>query len=219
MRIITLSVLACLALEIPASVAQDYDQRWIRRTIRQQHSATVAEHEHRYHGVRHRRSYYYTRPRSIYYHPRPQYRYWEERRRDRDYYDRDSRRDGGKVHGVHYFAPQRVERDILSNTECLPHLSAISHEHQTEEIAQRNAKRAWEALVRWRIGERFANAANAREKTARMVCSKTSVAESAAERASEGLAKAFGGDGHKHRCELIAQPCPPDEEHAPRLRD
>jgi hypothetical protein len=186
---------------------QDYDQRWIERNIRK-----TERHLERHEAPRYERPPHHAYPR------RP-----VERARRHDpppprvvYRDRPKPPHephyppGPRVYGVEIRTPQRVERDILSNVECMPPIRELSHEYLTEEAAWKGAQLAWENKSRWLYGERFMNIHHALNMVKR--CNKSTAAQSAGGRAVEIVAGAIGQDGHKNRCEIIASPCMAPEE-------
>jgi len=187
-----------LWLTTPAS-SQDYDQRWIERSLRKaerEERRCCAERRpvpRREHQARREppRVHHYRAPRPapVAHHEPPP---------------------GPRVYGVELRTPQRVERDVLSNIECMPPIRELSHEYLTEEAAWKGAQLAWENKTRWLYGERFMNIHHALNMIRR--CNKSTAAQSAGGRAVEIVAGAIGQDGHKNRCEIIASPCMAPEE-------
>lgn len=189
---IRIAIIALVLSGCQSVKAQNYDpdSRWINRTLHKQ------AHE------QHRRE-----------EPRRHYRPVSEPRR---YYDRNNKPIEHAGHGhppgesrvygfIHRQGDQRIERDVLSNVICMPAIESLSVEANTEEGAWKDAQRNWENKVRWRYGERFLSILNAQAIMKR--CSRSSGNQSVAGRIAENVGNAFGADGFKHRCEIIAQPC------------
>lgn len=184
-----------VALAMPA-VAGDYDQRWIDRSVQSSRAHKVSP-SHRVSPPRHarpaprrtsrpapRRPVRKQAPRRHYYAaPEPQY----------------------QIGGIITSGRQTIQRDVLSNVVCLPALQSLSVEANTLDGAWRDAQRNWENLVRWTYGERLMSIANARNVIKR--CSRSSGNQSMVGRAVENIASVAGGEGYKHRCEIIAEPC------------
>ena len=174
----TLWLIAVLIL-LPLAVArsEDYDQRWIKHTLRDER-----------HGARDGRR-----------HNSPPYRpYRPYRSNHRDH-------EATRVYGIVQRPHIRVERDELSAVVCFAPISAISHEYTSEDTAWRNAQIAFENLARWQYGERFAAVANA--ANIQRMCNRSSSPQSVAGKIGEAMASAVGNDGFRHRCQIIASPC------------
>ena len=152
--------------------------------------------------------------RHRHYEPQPKVIY-RDRDRERDYERyRDGTRvygythregEGRSIQGVQTYDRQRVFRDATSNVVCFPAMEAISAESNSEDAAWRDAQRNWENLSRWRYGERAMMVQNARGITKQ--CSRSSGNQSVAGKIIERTAEAFGAEGYKHRCAIIAEPC------------
>lgn len=180
-----LIVLAAVLIVSPAH-ALDYDDNWIKKTIRQS-----ARQEYR-----HERRYYYAPQ------PKPR-RYYAPQPKPREYYapERHVVTEPSSGTSVISHGPSRLERDALSNVACMPATGAIGGDFYSAGNAREDAERHWELEVSWRYGERFADVRNAERATRKDICGLTRSADSMLGRVTEVFR------GKPTRCEIIARPC------------
>lgn len=93
--------------------------------------------------------------------------------------------------------PVRVVAKVLPTIDvdevCRPHIRVVGDQYASEQGAKAEADKAWSQTVRWQLGERWMDRANA--KGASYECGRSSVGSIAGQ--------VF------HRCRLAAMPCRP----------
>lgn len=169
--------------------AYEYDQKWIGRTLCEQrcakHMRRAERVDYHYHGERYSRRY-----------------------TNRYAYERAQPASTVMIHGV-----PRLERDALSNVECMPAVTALSREHSSEDTAWQDAQSAWENAVRWRYGERFANVVNSDSSTREKKCAPSRSPQSIAGQLTESIRGT-----PMQRCEIVARPCMAPTQRNPQVR-
>lgn len=113
-----------------------------------------------------------------------------------------------RTYGFQTFGQQKVTRDVMSNTGCLPHVDGMSRAVTRFASAYAAAVVDWKIKVRWMYGERFMDINSAETETMEKICGPVTVPETVTQRVGDGVAKAFGGDGIRWRCFVRIQPCP-----------
>lgn len=207
-------VSAVLVTKACAQTRYDYDQQWIRKTIRKQrYEAWRAERREEA-----REEWREARERER---ERERRAYAEWRRTHDRYYG--YRREEAAMHPatrVYGVVMRRgfSERDATSHVECYPQVQGLSREHLSEDGAWGDAQRDWSNKVRWMHGERWMDlryAGNIEKQ-----CTISSVKESVAGRIVQGAKQVVGGDavGSNWRCMVRASPCQAPIEGDPNIK-
>jgi hypothetical protein len=157
--------------------AEGDDSRWVYRTVRQQYVAYDHWTGHYVH----------------------RYRYVQQRVRNHAYYLPE--REPTRVYGY-----TRRDDDRDDRGQCREIRRSIGQQALSVDSAKKEANDMWSASVRFHLGERFMDLANARN--VEYVCSRSSIKEAGASITT--LGQAFT------RCEISAVPCSPRRDREER---